>query len=546
MTDRSAGDHCTVYQCIARSVFDHGVRTMFGLMGDANLFMADSFASEQGGTFVPFAHEAGCVLAALAYARVSDRPAVATITHGPALTNSMTALVEGVRARTSIVLLAGDTAVEMIDNPQNIDQRELVAATGAGFEQMRSPNTAIVDIARAFSRARIERRPIVLNMPSDFMWEKVEYRRFQYPVFDAPSLVPQGDNFDQAIGIIASAKRPIVLAGDGARGAKDALTRLAERLEAPLATTLPCKDLFHDHPANIGIYGTLSTPPALDVIAKSDVVVAFGASLNLKTTDRGKLFEGKRVVQIDTEADAIGRKYVPKAALVADAGLTADNIIHWLDEAEIEPSGFSKELASNIATQYPTAKSDETLPGHINLAFALDWLDDILPEDKIVVFDGGRFVTEAWCRMSTLDPRYCVNSTRFASIGLGLQMAIGAGHAASDKPVVLVTGDGGFMAGGITEFNTAVRTGVDLVVVVCNDGAYGAEHIQFADRQMDPSLSHFEWPSLADVATSLGGRGVRVTSAGDLDAAMQAIKTRGEPLLIDLVLHPDHVTDLRL
>jgi acetolactate synthase I/II/III large subunit len=74
------------------------------------------------------------------------------------------------------------------------------------------------------------------------------------------------------------------------------------------------------------------------------------------------------------------------------------------------------------------------------------------------------------------------------------------------------TGDGGFMMGGVNEFNTAVRLGLDLIVIVCNDSAYGAEHIQFVDRDMDPGLSQFEWPSFAEVATALGGEGIRVQS----------------------------------
>ena len=97
-----------VYQNIARAVADHGVTTLFGLMGDANLFMVDSFVRDCSGRFVPAAHEGSSVLMALAYTHVAGKVGVATVTHGPALTNCMTALTEGARGHIPMVLLAGD------------------------------------------------------------------------------------------------------------------------------------------------------------------------------------------------------------------------------------------------------------------------------------------------------------------------------------------------------------------------------------------------------------------------------------------------------
>ncbi|WP_238367266.1 thiamine pyrophosphate-binding protein [Mesobacterium pallidum] len=534
------------YQSIAQSVQDQGLDTMFGLMGDANLFMVDHYVRQCGGNFVPVAYEGSAVLMALAYARIAQKVAVATVTHGPALTNCVTALVEGARANVPMVLLAGDTAMMTPQNLQNIDQREVVKVTGAGFEQMRSPQTASYDVAHAFHRARVERRPIVLNMPADFMWQEVAHEKHVFPKYGAPSYVPEGDDLDEAVGMIASARRPIILAGVGAITAKDKIVKLAERMEAPLATTLKAKGLFRGHPANMDIFGTLSTPAAYDVIAKADCVVAFGTSLNQFTTDQGKLMKGKRVVQINDDPVAAAHNYHPDAALIADAGLTADNIAWWLDEAEIAPTGFSKELDMEELTRHPVATPGKTGAGFINFVEALERLEPALPENRILTTDGGRFMTEVWCRISAPDAKSFIATTNFGSIGLGLQVAIGAGIAAPDRPVVLFTGDGGFMMGGVNEFNTAVRLKQDLIVVVANDSAYGAEHIQFLDRSMDPGLSMFDWPSFAEVATSLGGQGFVVTSNQELDTAIKAIETRDRPLLIELRLDPNDVPRMRI
>jgi len=535
-----------VYQSIAKSLIDHNVKTLFGLMGDANLFMVDDFVRAQNGTFVPVAYEGSAVLMALAYSKFTQSVGAATVTHGPGFTNCITALAEGVKGNTSMVLLCGDTPVIAPQNLQNIDQRELTKATGAGFVQMRAPATAAEDIARAFYQTQIERRPVVLNMPADFMWEEIEHQNVVLPVFEDPGLVLDGDNLDDAIGMIASAKRPVILAGGGAIGAEEALIRLADRLEAPLATTLKAKAMFNDHPFNMDIFGTLSTPAAYDVIDKSDCVAAFGASLHHFTTDQGALMKGKRIVQVNDTVSEIGRNYHPDAALVGDAALTADNIVKWLDDADIPPSGFTKELDSATLTAHPPAVLEKTKEGTIGFVHALEQLDAALPENRILTTDGGRFMTEVWCRVKAPDAKSFIATTNFGSIGIGLQHAIGACFAVPDRPVVLFTGDGGFMMAGINEFNTAVRLNQDLIVIVCNDSAYGAEHIQFVDRNIDPGLSQFEWPSFADVATALGGQGVQVETPEQLDIAIQAIQTRNRPLLIELMLDPDDVPRMRM
>jgi thiamine pyrophosphate-dependent acetolactate synthase large subunit-like protein len=308
---------------------------------------------------------------------------------------------------------------------------------------------------------------------------------------------------------------------------------------------LRAKGLFNDHPYNIDIFGTLSTPAAYDLIAQSDCIICFGTALHDFTTDRGKLMKDKRIVQIDVEPTAIGGGLHPDAALIADAGLTAETILYWLDEAEIPPSGFTRELDIATLTTHP-ADTKKTSDGFVNYVDALKRLEDALPKDRVLVTDGGRFMTEVWCRLSVPNPQSFVGTVNFGAIGLGLQEAVGAGLAAPDRPVVLFTGDGGFMMGGINEFNTAVRLGLDLIVIVANDSAYGAEHIQFIDRKMDPSLTEFHWPSFAEIAKSLGGEGAEVHSAEELQTALVALESRKGPFLIELRLDPHDVPRMRI
>ena len=236
------------------------------------------------------------------------------------------------------------------------------------------------------------------------------------------------------------------------------------------------------------------------------------------------------------------------AALAGDPAAVADAIVRALDEAEISASGFRTEALSDALAAFSPVAG---LPGMgtsttVDSRRAVYRLGKAVPEERTVVVDGGRFMGSAWQYLDVPEPRAYVHCINFGAIGLGVSYGIGAAVGAKGRPTLVVCGDGGFMLGGLVEFNTAVRHGLDLVVILCNDSAYGAEHVQFRNKNMDPSLSTFAWPQFADVARSLGGDGVTVRSAADLDAAEAAIHARKRPLLIDLKCDPDHMPPIPL
>lgn len=527
-----------VHAALAHSLQDRGVKTLFGLMGDANLFLVDHYVNRLGERYVPAVHEAGAVLMALGYASVTDDVGVATITHGPAVSNAITALIEGVKGTIPVVLMCGDTPADDPDHQQAVPQRALVEATGAGFEQMRSPETAVHDLAVAFRRARLERRPVVLNMPSAMMWEPITYSPVR---FDAPCLPvypAEGDALNEAIGVLAAARRPLVLAGRGARHARTSLLKLANRIGAPVATTLKAKGLFKGAPFNLGVFGTLSTPAAAEVIASVDCVIAFGAGFNRFTTVHGSYLDGVRVIQIDDDPRQLGRRHQPAAMLSGDPALVADTIIHWLDEAEIPSSQATDTIDKDaLGARHPLPKSSQAR-GTLNYSQALDRIDAALPENRLFVSDGGRFMTEGWCRIAVSKPENHLLSINVGAIGMGTGYAIGAAIARPDQKTLFLCGDGGFMMGGLSEFSSAVREGLNMVTVICNDSAYGAEYIQFQDRQMDPALSTFNWPSFAALAEAMGATGVRASTMDELDAALDAVLQINGPILLELILDP--------
>lgn len=527
-----------VFAAIARALQDQGVKTLYGLMGDANIFLVDHYVRVLKGRYVPAVHEGGAVLMALGHASVTGEVGVASITHGPAVSNAVTALIEGAKGTIPMVLMCGDTPRIDPDHQQAVAQRALVEATGAGFEQLKSPDTVAKDVAAAFRRARLERRPIVLNMPSEFMWEQTSYAPAPTFVPDLPTNPGESEALNDAIGLLAAARRPLILAGRGAVHARSDLLKLAERIGAPVATTLKAKGLFEGAKYDLGVMGTVSSPAASDVIASVDCVIAFGAGFSRFTTVHGSLLDKIRVVQIDDDFRQLGRRHSPDAMLTGDAGLVAQTILHWLDAAEIPSSQATDSIDAEALRARFALPKDETALGTLNYSEALEKIDAAFPKDRVYVSDAGRFMTEAWCRIGVSEPRNFVAAINVGAIGMGMGYAIGAAVASPDQKTLFLSGDGGFMMNSLNEFSSVVRENLDMVTIICNDSAYGAEYIQFEDRQMDPVLSTFNWPSFAAMAEAMGAKGARVTSMPELDAALkQALNTKG-PMLIELVLDP--------
>lgn len=526
------------HEALAQQLTALGVDVLFGLIGDANLFMVDAFVRSGRGRYVPVAHEANAVLAALGYARVSQRTGVATVTHGPAFTNTVSALVEGVRARLPIVLIAGDTAAEDVDNLQNVDQRAVALAAGAGFVQVRNPRTVREDLVRAFRAASHEQRPVVLNVPADYMWQEAGSAS---PVaaseIPEQAAEPSAEALDKALGALMSSRRPIVLAGRGAASgqAREQLLHLAERIRAPVATTIGAKDLFRGEPYDLGVFGTLSHEAAVNVIADSDCVVAFGAGLNRFTTGDDALLAGKTVIVCDHDpyrvrTGAPGRIYV-----TGDSVRTARAMLQWLDQGETPPTCFRGQLAANGYSSGPEVHypgSDAPIRSFIAA------LDATLPANRVLVTDGGRFLPLTWQGMHVQSPHHLVTTTSFGAIGNGMGYAIGAALARTDLPVVLVAGDGGIMLGGLSEFATAVAQRLDLVVVILNDGGYGAEYVQFERRGMDPRLALQEWPDFAPIARALGAQGATAEDVEELASALAELDGATGPRVIDVKLDP--------
>lgn len=526
------------YEAVARTLVGCGLKTMFGLMGDANMqYIVDYM--QQGGRYVGAVHETGAVAMADGYGRVTGTIGVATATHGPGLMNTLTALTEAVRNRSQLLLLTGETKAGYDLSPQAVDIAAVIAPTGAGYEKVHRADTFAADFRRAYRRLLLERRPVVLNIPFDLLnaeTGELDIPRNGSVVQAVPAVSHKA--IDDALGVLVSAKRPVILAGRGAvlSDARDDLVRLADLVDAPVATTLLGKDYFRGHPRNVGICGTVSSPIGAATVAEADCVVAFGASLNKHTA--GPALAGKRIVHCDLDPQRIGAFTDVDVPVLGDAKAVAAAMVDGLVDARYEAVAGGQDLAERLAAASPRDEFVDRSDGNtLDLRTAMVVLDEVLPADRSVVTDAGRFLLGPWKYLHVNDPMRFVHTTNFASIGLGIGNAIGAAVAHPESLTVAVVGDGGFMM-HLGEFSTAARSKLPLLVVVLNDGSYGAEYTALKLYGMDPDYSLIAWPDLAPVAEGLGGRGVTVRSVEQLTEAVQDAGALTGPLLLDVKVDP--------
>lgn len=525
------------YAALARGLSELSVEVVFGLLGDGNLAVVDELVTRNGVRFLPVNREDLAVSAADAFSRVSGRLGVASVTHGPGLTNAITALHEAARARSPLIVLCGDTDPVDLAHNQNIDHAATIAPTGAEFVALRSAETLSDDLTRACTIAEQEMRPVVFNLPVDMQEVPVHYSTPRIAPRPPVEIDPDPIALDRSLGLIASARRPLILAGRGAirADARHHLLGLAQLLHSPVATTLKAKSLFAEEKFNLGVCGTVGSSLSAEVADRADCLIAFGASLNRYTTSYGSLLQGKHVVQVDLSSGAIGRWYPVDAGVVGDAGRVACLMADALRAHGESPPGLSSpELAQQLADFDPTSEfEDESTSESIDPRTLMVWLNRIAPRDRIVVSDVGGFMEIPLRFLDVTHPRAHVLPAAFGSVGLAMGAALGAGVADDTKPVLAVMGDGGWMMGGINGFDAAVREGIDIITVVLNDSGYGIERRALAARGSDSSLASMPWPEPSGVARALGGEVATVKCLDDLEDAGRRIAQRTGPLLLD-------------
>lgn len=529
----------TVSAHVAHTLAAH-LDHVFGVMGNGNAWFLDALERETPATFTAVRHEAGGVVAADAHYRASGRLAAATATYGAGFTNTLTALAEAVQAQVPLVLVVGDEPTSG-RRPWDVDQIALASAVGARTYTV-GRTDASATTAIAIEHALTYRVPTVLAIPYDVAARdggELSEPGVPRPLVPAP-LAPRGEFTEATIARIARelahAERPFLLAGRGAwlAGAGDALGELAEATGALTATTALGRGVFPDARYDLGVTGGFGAAGAMERVREADVAVVFGASLNQFTMRFGDLFApGTRVHQVDVAATAT-HPHVG-GFVRGDAGLVARELVAEVRALASAPSGWRERVDVTGCLARESGVGVVPEDGRLDPRTVAARLAELLPEDRVVVSDGGHFIGWANMYWPVASPdRMMMVGTAFQSIGLGFPSVAGAAAARPDSAIVLTTGDGGGLM-AIADLETAVRTAAGRgIAVVWNDRAYGAEVHLYGLKGLADGPMRIPETDFAAMARAFGAEGVVVRELADLDrlAAWRAQPVHERPFLL--------------
>lgn len=509
----------TVSAHVALTLARH-IDHVFGVMGNGNAYFLDALERSTDVEFTAVRHEAGAVVAADAYHRASGRLAAATSTYGAGFTNTITALAEAVQAHVPLVLVVGDEPTSG-PRPWDVDQIALASAVGARTYTVGRADAAATTVI-AIEHALTYRVPTVLAIPYDVA------ARDAGPLPEAPDprlpdpLAVRGE-FAQATvreiaQALADARRPFLLAGRGAwiSGAGPALGALADATGALTASTALGRGIFPRPEFDLGVTGGFGAEGAMELVHEADVAVVFGASLNQFTMRFGDLFApGTRVFQVDV-APTPTHPHVG-GYVRGDARIAAEAIAHEVRRIATEPSDWRQSVDVAAARTYDTGDGIAA-DGRLDPRSVAARLGELLPQDRVVVSDGGHFI--GWANMfwPVASPdRMMMVGTAFQSIGQGWPSVAGAALAKPTATVVLTTGDGGGLM-ALADLETAVRVARGRgIAVVWNDAAYGAEINLYGLKGLAKEPMLIPEVDFAALGEGVGAEGVVVRHLEDLD-----------------------------
>ena len=525
----------------------------FGLMGNGNAHLIDALV-KRGMPFSEVRHEVATVASADAYTRVSGRLAVATATYGAGYTNTLTALAEAARARTPLLLVVGD-APSTGPRAWDIDQELAAAALGVRTYVVGVDDVDYV-VDRAAKTALRRRSPVVIAIPYDQVTAVVPE-----PVTEGidlndpsimrdlaaatlPSATPAANitpsyrpataatstELTAAVQALVGAQRPVIIAGRGAwlSCAAEQLSTVADQLGAVTASTALGRGIFAKQAFDLGITGGFGQEAAMQLISEADAVLVVGASLNQFTMRFGELFgEGTKVVRVDVDqvSPPATAHHIDYQLLRGDAVDVLTSLSEGIAAAQSAPGTWRERVAGlelggtlRVLDEGSRAEGGLCADGRLDPRAVAARVAESLPEDRHVTSDGGHFI--GWVNMFwpvTSPERMIMVGTAYQSIGLGFSTVAGVAAAAPESTVVVTTGDGGGLM-AIADLETTIRTAKSCVVVVWNDGSYGAEVHLYGAMGLDEAPMRIPDVNFAGVAAALGATGVRVDSLADLDA----------------------------
>jgi len=513
-------------EAIVSGLKAHGVDTVFGLPGAQIYGLFDAFHQAQL-KVIGARHEQACGYMAYGYARSSGQPGVFSVVPGPGVLNAGAAMLTAFGSNEPVLCLTGQVPTQFLGKGRGHlhempDQLATLRTFVKWAERIEYPDVAPTMVARAFQEMLSGRRgPAALEMPWDVFTQRAATGAAQvFNPFPAP--LPDPDSIKAAAALITASKRPMIFVGSGAIHAREEILELAETIDAPVVAFRSGRGIV----SNAHELG-LTMAAAYRLWPKTDLMIGIGTRLELPTMSRWPYRpDGLKSVRIDIDPVEM-RRFTSDVAVIADAkAATSELLVAVRKIGYRKTAGRRGEIVEATAAAHQEIQQVQPQMAYLNI------LREVLPHNAIVTDELSQVGFASWYGFPIYQPRTFITSGYQGTLGSGFPTALGAKVANPDKPVVAITGDGGFMF-GVQELATAVQFNIGVVTLVFNNNAYGNvrrdQRQRFDGRVVAADLVNPDFVKLAD---SFGVHAARVTSPDHFRPALEKALGAGGPALI--------------
>ncbi len=536
----------TVSDVMAQTLVNWGVSHVFGMVGHSNLGLADALRrQEEAGRlrYIGIRHEGAAAFAASAYGKLTGRPAACLTIAGPGATNLLTGLWDAKVDRSPVIALTGQVDTQVL-GPGAFQEVDLAGAYGsvAAWSQTVLETSKHAELMTLACKHAILRRDVAhLIFPDEVQTLPAGDEQPSGPQgrLTPLQITPPAESLDQAIDLLGSAKRPVIIVGHGARFDMDTITSLAERLGAPVITTFKAKGQITDgHPLACGVLGRSGTPVASWFMNECDAMLVLGASFSNHTG----IYAGKPIVQVDFDALQLGKFHPVAVPVWGEVGVTVSLLAQRLPDGPADRVDQRPELAERWRiwrAEKRSREGDDRGLG-VNSASVFAALNRHIPERAVIAVDVGNHAYSFGRYFESKPGQSVLMSGYLGSIGFGYPAAIGAWAAAPDRPTFVVTGDGGF-AQYMAELLTGVKHEMNITHVLLNNGQLGKISKEQRAGDWDVWQTSLHNPDFSRYAEICGAFGVRVTDSGQLDDALTDAIAHDGPALVEVMTDPELV-----
>jgi pyruvate dehydrogenase (quinone) len=531
-----------------------GVEHVFAYPGDGiNGLLAAWGRADDNPRFIQARHEEMSAFQAVGYAKFSGKVGVCAATSGPGAIHLLNGLYDAKLDHVPVVAIVGQTNRSAMGGSyqQEVDLLSLYKDVASDFcEMVTVPEQLPNVLDRAMRTAMARRSVTAVIVPADV--QELDYSAPGHAFKMVPSSlgaphyapVPADEDLTRAADVLNAGEKVAILIGQGARGARQEVMEVADRLGAGVAKALLGKDALDDDlPYVTGSIGLLGTRPSYELMTGCDTLLVIGSSFPYSQflPEFGKA----RAVQIDIDPHMVGLRYPFEVNLVGDARETLRRLLPLLDR--VEDRGWRQKIEKDTARWWEVMERRAAVDADpVNPEYVVHALNDLLPENVILSADSGSAANWYARHLKLRGAMRGSLSGTLATMGPGVPYAIGAKFAHGDRPAIALVGDGAMQMNGMAELITVAKYYREwedprLVVAVLNNRDLNQVTWEMRAMggapQFEPSQSLPDFP-YAEAARLAGLEGLRVEKPEDVQSAWQTALAADRPCVLDFVTDP--------